>query len=108
MFMSEYDFDGDSVAPNAPASVKCNAGNAISQVSIDTDATIGLVTFFVTARRLENPEPAYAIDGVTPVVIDLSTGRRTVVIPAASREVSTTAAGMDGTFYRLRSSGGDE
>jgi hypothetical protein len=108
MYKNEFDFDGEQVAPNASASVKCNPGNTVNQVSIETDATLGNVTFFVTARRLETAEPAYALDGVTQVVIDLSTGRRTVVIPAAAREVSTTALGMDGTGYKLLSSGGDE
>lgn len=107
MYKNEFDFDGDAVAADAPASVKCNPGNTVNQVSIETAATVGIVTFFATARRLEDPEPAYALDGVTQVAVDLSTGRRTVVIPAAAREISTTAAGMD-AGYRLLSSGGDE
>jgi hypothetical protein len=108
MFKAEYDVEGDKVASNAANSVKCNPVNTINQVTIDTDATAGNVTVLTKARLGKVLEPAFELDGVTPLVIDLSTGRRTFVIVAGIKEISTTAAGMDGTEYGLNSSGGDE
>jgi len=108
MFKSEDDKIGAKVASNAANSVKLNADNTINQVSIDTDATAGIITFLVVARLLSVPEPAFEIDGITPLTVDLSTGRRTVNILSGIKEVQVTAAGMNGTVYGLNTSGGDE
>lgn len=107
MFFSEFDKDGVEVASNAAAVVETQGDCTVSQVTIVTDATVGLVTFTSTPRRGLTPEPVFESDDVTPLVVDLSTGRRTTLIPAGTKEVQTTAAGMNGTVYKLLSSGGD-
>jgi len=107
MFFAEFDRDGEEVASNQPASVETQGDCTVSQVTIETDATAGLVTFSSTPRRGQTPEPVFQSDDITQVVVDLSTGRRTTLIPAGTKLVSTTAAGMNGTVYRLLSSGGD-
>ena len=108
MFKTEYDVVGAKVAVNVPNIVKCNPVNAINQVTIDTDATAGSITVLTKARLGKVSEPAFELDGVTPLVIDLATGRRTFILVAGLKEISTTAAGMNGTEYGLNSSGGDE
>jgi hypothetical protein len=108
MFKSEYDKIGDKVAINTANIVITNPVNSVNQVTIDTDATAGLITVSTKARLGKALEPAFELDGATPLVIDLATGRRTFLLAASLKEIVTTAAGMNGTGYGLNSSGGDQ
>jgi len=106
MFKSENDKTGETALADAPASVEVNSNSSVSNVFVDTEATAGVLLFFVTQRRSKVAEPLLDSAGVQ-VQMDLADPSRTLKVQGfAIREVSTTASGMD-AGYRLLSSSGD-
>lgn len=107
MFKNEYDVLGARIPSNNPASVKNSSSNTINQWTVDTDATAGTLTVSFVPRLGAAPEPMYEADGVTPVVLDLSAPKRTILSAAGIKELQIVAAGMNGTYYAVNASGGD-
>lgn len=85
--------------------VPINSNAYKSQLTINTDATAGTLTIRVKTRLSESFEPLNRSDGVTAVVIDLSTSERTIGTAFSIKEWESVPAGLNGSFYELASSG---
>jgi hypothetical protein len=104
MYKSENDkFLKKGIAETGVLEINSNAYK--TQLTINTDATTGTLTIRVKTRLSQSLEPLMRADGVTPVVIDLSSLERTIGTSFAIREWESVPSGLNGTFYELASSG---
>lgn len=91
------------IAETGVLAINSNADK--TQLTINSDATTGTLTIRVKTRLSKSFEPFVRSDGITPVVIDLSSSERTIGTSFSIKEWESVPAGLNGTFYELASSG---
>lgn len=102
------DFTSGVIDIADPATVAADPNESCNQITVNTDANAGTLTFTGVPRLGISAEPLYEDDGVTPLVLTIvASGQRTVKIPSAMKSITTTPAGLNGTFYSLENSSGD-
>jgi hypothetical protein len=109
MFKSENDSASGKLGLADPLALPVNANSTAMQFVINTDATAGTLTFSITSRKSIQPEQLFRSDGVTQVIVDLSTTERTVPFDEgfAIKEISALPAGLNGTYYEVIASSGE-
>lgn len=104
MFKSENDKEGRfGIAVTGDIEINPNAYK--TQLTINTDATVGTLTISVKPRLSDSFEPITRSGSSNQVVIDLSTTERTIGTNFSIKAWEAVPSGLDGTFYELSSSG---
>lgn len=109
MFKSENDLSSKKLPIVEPLLLSVNANSTVMQFVINTDATSGTIEFSVVTRNSNNIEPLFRPDGITQVVVDLSTTEKTILLEEgmALKEIHGSPSGLNGTYYEVIAASGD-